>query len=899
LGNSRLNPPNCADIVHSIDATVKLPITFDGNMNSKPMTGNKMALEQVGWQFSTRAMQRWILVLCVVATLVTPMPAYAQPGGFLDSLGGPSLLGDGKDVVTVTATATIDPNSGRGLLRITAKMKSPWYIYSITQPPGGPIRTTLKLDPKADAQISGKPKSLTKPHKHPEPAFDNLMVEAHEGEAIWEVPIQLKTGVDAAKAKINGAVNAQACSESCLPPSDYPFVAKVKLGEVPLAEEDPPQDTAEGTTTNLSAGRADQVASLQPVPVSDFRPPSLHVVLRGKIEPAVAAPGSIARLTIEAIPDAGWQVYALADQPGEPIGNRPTLIAVSDTTGLRFTKPQASATPQRKATGVGLPDQLMHTSPVSWTVDLEIPVDAAPGVRTIRGLVGLQTCQGELRCDAPRGLHFTGSLRVGAPTAAEPTGLTFSPAKYGEVEQAVVAATSGAPAASTDATTANEPVGTIAAYKVTPLNDASRNTSLPLMLFFAFLGGLILNLMPCVLPVVGLKVLAFAEQAGNSRAKIFKLNLWYTAGIVAVFLVLATLASGAKLGFAEKDLGWGQQFSNTAFNVTMAAVVFVMALSFLGVWEIPIPGFIGSGKAQKIASKEGAGGAFAKGIVTTLLATPCSGPFLGPVFGFTLTQSPAVIYALFAAIGLGMSFPYLVIGAFPTAIRWLPKPGAWMDTFKHIMGFVMLGTVVFIFSFMQKEFLVPTFGLLVGLWAACWWIGRTPTYEPLGKQLSAWLQGGAVAALVGWICFTQLVPGDKADAIVKWQPYSYTELTRLQNEGKSVLVDFTADWCLTCKANLKFSINTPEVASAVDRTGVVPLLADWTDGSDEIKQMLAALGSNSIPVLALFPANRPGEALVLKDTVTRSQVVQLVESARGGTMLPGGVADHRGGGAAR
>ena len=193
-------------------------------------------------------------------------------------------------------------------------------------------------------------------------------------------------------------------------------------------------------------------------------------------------------------------------------------------------------------------------------------------------------------------------------------------------------------------------------------------------LSFAFLGGLILNLMPCVLPVIGLKVLSFAEQGGESRLKVFGLNLAYSIGLISVFLVLASLAVFA-------DFGWGEQFTNSTFQVSMVILVFAMALSFLGVWEIPIPGFAGTGKANDLQDKEGFSGAFFKGIFTTILATPCSGPFLGTAFGYTLTLPPAMVFLFFFTAGLGMAMPYLLIGIFPSLVKWLPKPGLWMETF--------------------------------------------------------------------------------------------------------------------------------------------------------------------------------------------------------------------------
>jgi thiol:disulfide interchange protein len=308
----------------------------------------------------------------------------------------------------------------------------------------------------------------------------------------------------------------------------------------------------------------------------------------------------------------------------------------------------------------------------------------------------------------------------------------------------------------------------------------------------------------------------------------------------------------------------------------MCGLVFAMALSFLGVWEIPIPGFVGTGKAAEVATHEGAAGAFAKGVVSTVLATPCSGPFLGSVFGSMLRQPPGIIFAIFATIGLGMSSPYLVIGAFPQLIRFLPKPGAWMDTFKHIMGFVLLGTVVFLFTFLHRDYLVATFGMLIGIWAACWWIGHVPLSAEFGRKLTAWLQGGVIATAVGWASFAILLP---SAALIPWQPFSLDALKKYRSEGKTVMVDFTADWCLTCKTNLKFAINRPDVLKMVQSNGIVPLLADWTDGSPEIKEMLGALESNSIPVVAIFPAGHPDEAIVLRDLISQGKLLEALKTA--------------------
>jgi len=408
--------------------------------------------------------------------------------------------------------------------------------------------------------------------------------------------------------------------------------------------------------------------------------------------------------------------------------------------------------------------------------------------------------------------------------------------------------------------------------------ELGMDTSLPLftILGYGVLGGLILNLMPCVLPVIGLKVLSFAEQAGQSRARILMLNLSYVAGLMAVFMVLATLAALAQLGFSEESFGWGELYTLTWFKVGMTALVFSMALSFLGIWELPIPGFATSGKATELATREGPFGAFCMGMFTTILATPCSGPFLGPVFGFTISQSPWVIYAIFFSVGLGMSLPYLLIGAVPSLVSWIPKPGAWMDTLKNLLGFVLLGTVIYLFSTINHGYFIATLSLLFGIWFACWMIGRTPITATTAQRRNAWLEGIGVATLVGVFAFQFLTP---STSMLPWQPFSPQALAAARADGKTVMVDFTAQWCPTCKTNLKFAINRAEVKQWVEENDVVTLLADWTDRSEMIKTALRELNSQSIPLLAIYPADATKQPIVLPDLLTKKKVLAALAAA--------------------
>ena len=432
--------------------------------------------------------------------------------------------------------------------------------------------------------------------------------------------------------------------------------------------------------------------------------------------------------------------------------------------------------------------------------------------------------------------------------------------------------------------------------------------SLALELLYGFLGGILLNIMPCVLPVIGLKVLAFVEQSGHHRGRAFALNVWYSLGLLSVFMLLAVLA-------VSLNLGWGHLFTYAGFNIALAGVVFAMGLSFLGVWEIPIPGFAGSNKAQELAAQEGFAGAFFKGVLTTILATPCTGPFMATALAWAVNQPPANTFAVFAAVGLGMASPYLLIGAFPQLLSFLPKPGAWMDTFKQLMGFVLLGTVVYMLTFLEPHHVVPTIGLLVAVWFACWWIARVPyTAEGL-IRLRVWAEGALVIAVAWLFMFPGLkgflpesiAPGGLASVM---QERQQDELDRgiatyleQQPAGTAPAVAETAFapslirrlpplrrepcWsilrriaCATCKTLEKVVLGTTDVRNAVRQDGVVMVHADWTHGEPEISKFMEYLGAKEVPVIAIFPPDRPNEPIVFRDGYSKRQILNALAEAR-------------------
>lgn len=613
-----------------------------------------------------------------------------------------------------------------------------------------------------------------------------------------------------------------------------------------------------------------------------------------------------ARLFITATIQPNWHIYSITQAPGGPIR---TTIKLQLPEGVRLLGGfRASPPPERKTEPKAFGDLIVetHYGRVTWHAPIEIPSGVDPAGLQIEGSVRVQPCDPG-RCFPPREIPFTALLGPGMelpaeePAAAWPPELSAPPEKPtasrggDELPWQPFTTIAAFAALTGDGTTAFD-----AEQTKTNLRSEAAGSSLwgklggiLWAMLLGFAGGIILNIMPCVLPVIGLKILSFVEQAGHDRRKALMLNVWYSLGIVSVFVVLATLAVFA-------GVGWGQLFSYKGFTITLAAVVFVMGLSFLGVWEVPIPGFVGRGKASQLAQKEGPAGALAKGVLTTVLATPCSAPLLATALTWTVTQPPLQTYVIFLSIGLGMASPYLLIGAFPKLIRFLPKPGAWMDTFKQIMGFVLLGTVVFIFTFLELPYLVPTIGLLFGLWAACWWIGRTPAVADAGAKARAWLEAAAFAGVVWIVAFPgidEIFPGrwtfgGLADVMqnryrrnvervvaVRTAQLQLTGGQGGQGGQKTVMIDFTADWCLTCKTLEATVLNTSRVRQAVENNGVVPLQADWTHGQPEVTEMLETLGGKQVPVLAIFPAGNPNRPIVLRGGYTQRTLLDALQRA--------------------
>ena len=388
-------------------------------------------------------------------------------------------------------------------------------------------------------------------------------------------------------------------------------------------------------------------------------------------------------------------------------------------------------------------------------------------------------------------------------------------------------------------------------------------------LLFGFIGGFILNLMPCVLPVIALKILGFLGQSGESRRRVFRLGLAFTAGIFGWFLALAVLIVAARS--VGHQVNWAFQFQNPSFVLGGMLFLFVFALNLLGVFEIWLPG---TSRLDSLSARQGYGGAFLHGLFATLLATPCTAPFLGSALGFALAQSGAMIFAMFTAIAAGMSLPYLLLTAQPGWMRFLPRPGVWMVRFKQAMGFLMLGTVVWLLGVYASQKGASAgpdaLWLLLGIGVAGWVFGTWFTPDAgVPRKLAV------VAAMVLAIGLGLRL--GRPSAIAGWAPWSPQQVEALREQGKPVFVDFTAEWCTNCKYNERFVLAKPSVQAALK--GIVALRGDWSRGDATISAELRRLGRAGVPVYVVYPAGG-GAPEVLPEILTENLVLEALKNAK-------------------
>ena len=391
-------------------------------------------------------------------------------------------------------------------------------------------------------------------------------------------------------------------------------------------------------------------------------------------------------------------------------------------------------------------------------------------------------------------------------------------------------------------------------------------------LLLALAGGLILNLMPCVFPVLGIKILGFVNQSGHERGKVIAHGLVFALGVLLSFWMLAAVLAVLRAGGSQ--LGWGFQLQSPAFVFALAAVMLVFAMNMSGVFEFGLRATAVGGGLQ---TKSGLTGSFFTGVLATVVATPCSAPFLAPALGAALALSTVESFAIFTAIALGLAMPYLLLSIFPGAIRILPRPGAWMETFKQFMAFPLYATVGYLVWVLagqvNDEGLQNVLLALVLIALGVWVYGRWNAPGASAGRARFGVAGLVVLlAAGGWL-------GWPHPSAIVWEPWSPEAVTKLRAQGRTVYVDFTARWCATCQANKKIVFHSNEVLRTFADRKIATLRADWTNRDPQITAELAKYQRSAVPFnLVWFPGR--DEPVILPELLLPGTVLDVVNAKR-------------------
>jgi len=643
-----------------------------------------------------------------------------------------------------------------------------------------------------------------------------------------------------------------------------------------------------GAARMALAAAALLAAASAPAGAAIPRPEKAKLALQAE-HPAVAA-GDTARISALVSIEAGWHVNS----------HTPTfdyLIPTELELELPAGWPRANVDyPPAKKKSFAFADVPLsvYDGDVVIAAQVKVPAGTKPGAFPIRALLHYQACD-HSQCLPPVTTKSQLTLTVGGGAGG---------AEGSKSESAPGGATAAeATPAPLPGHTPERLLGAIHAAPTTtpPSRRAPNPGSLAAMLLIAVLGGLILNAMPCVLPVVSLKIFGLVRSAAHGHREVVRSALAIAGGILASFAALAALAVAAAT--AGGAVGWGVQFQRPGFVAFLAVVVTLFCLNLWGLFEIPLPRALAS--LGGAAAREGLAGHFASGLFATLMATPCSAPYLGTAIGFGLAQPPPVVFAIFLAAGTGLALPYLVLAAAPGAARFFPRPGAWMETLRGIMGFLLAASAVWLLYVLAAQISPERLALFeVGLLliALVTWLRHRAAAEG-GAEARATdgAVGGHAAALVSLVALlvvaggavtlaasgagpgdaaagTRLaVQGGRASGLIGWVPFDRARAESLAATGQLVFVDVTADWCFTCKVNERLILETPEVAGAFAAHHVLPMRADWTNRSDAIARFLADNGRYGIPFYLLY---RPGrQPLVFSELPSKSAILAALDAA--------------------
>jgi len=509
--------------------------------------------------------------------------------------------------------------------------------------------------------------------------------------------------------------------------------------------------------------------------------------------------------------------------------------------------------------------QAASPTPNGFTLDLKKDESLAANPKQLQGLLELSG-----------GRAYELIAHAGSPTTAK------SPAPQATSSETATATIPTVP--STNPATQSSP---------TAPRESSAGPGLLQAAGLAFLGGLILNLMPCVFPVLFIKGLSLVQSGGEERHKLRTHGFVYAAGILVSFWALVALLLGLRA--AGSHLGWGFQFQSPIFLSLMAALLFFLGLSLAGQFEI---GLTLTSAGGSLAQKQGYTGSFFTGVLAVIVATPCTAPFMGVALGYALAQTAIVTFAIFTALALGLAAPYVALTLQPAWTRILPRPGAWMEVLKQAVSIPIFATVIWLAWVLANAYGAAVLAALLAsfllLAIAGWFLGRWPAKR--------WSTVVAAFVLLGVIAISILGPSKLAAPSValtqedvkalaslssagragQWQPWSPQLVSEYQSQGRPVFVDFTASWCLSCQVNERVALGTPEVRKALTDANVALLRADWTRYDDSITQTLNSFGRSGVPTYALYAPGEKSPRLlpeVLTPGIVTDAIAQLPHSA--------------------
>lgn len=774
----------------------------------------------------------------LLALLTLTAAAQAQPAGPPPPKITAKLL---------AANASIAPGGSTELI-IEIGITKGWHIYHPVILGTG-FATSIRFTGPPGVTID--PVRYETPHLAEQFGFEYL---SFEDSLMCLTTVRVAPGIPPGKSiQLTAEIRALACIEECVPVSTSATLSLPVTAEM-------------GATTNaekLKEAREGLAAELKN---AEFIAGSEVTISKPSLKPGEEAE-IVATIRVK-------EHHHIMDRDPGLEGLVPSRLFIEKVNGIEIAEEKDQVWPSAKSRempGLGTVREQSGEFRIRVPIKLADPEFPSGDVR-LRVLFQYQCCTDEGQCFAPAMAAGSVTFRADTPTPPDPEKATY-------VES---------PSAWTDGGGSAPPAAS------RPVAAASAISAWYIAIPFAFLGGLILNVMPCVLPVISIKILSFVKQAGEDRVRILNLGLAFCAGIMVWFWIFAAISIA---GHVPLQHPW--------VVISVATVLLVLALNMFGVFEIILPGSTMT-SLDAVSAREGYGGAFLKGFLATLLGTACTAPFLAGALVYATTQPPLLAFAVFTAAGVGMASPYLLLCAKPGWLKYMPRPGTWMVNFKEAMGFILLGTNIWmlkiLFDLTDGDMVVWTVGFWCFVGFACWWIGKIGHSWSFNAHVATW--AAALALCAGGYLFSYELMYDPPEHVetsvdldtladlaiehvnargwdeeIPWFPYQKGLAQKLAERGYTVYVDYTATWCANCKWNNSTVLETDDIRAKMRAARIIPIEADFTKEAPEMRDEIRSFGRSSVPLNLVYPAGKPNDPIVLPVLLTNGYVTDALAAA--------------------